>query len=138
MVNKFYTSAINWFKTSAVFKRPFKLLPGHWQLVEYFIEPGDELIHIQEHELKEKKQIWNIDFTTDNKYFHECNLNVALLLDITNGHWKTSRNFIVFTSSEKQGGFVEFQFAINNEQLKLLKKDAKGRIEFFGFFNRIA
>ena len=32
---------------------------------------------------------------------------------------------------------VEFQFAIEKEQLKLLKKDEKGSIEFFGFFNRI-
>jgi hypothetical protein len=137
MVNKIYTSATNWLKTSAMFKRPFKLIPGKWQLAEYFVEPGDELIHIHENELKEKQQIWNIDFTTDNKYIHECNLNIALLLDIKNGYWKTSRNFIVLTSSEKQGGLVEFQYAINNEQLKLLKKDEKGRIEFFGFFKRV-
>lgn len=138
MANKIYTSALNWLKTSEMFNQPHKRIPGKWQLAEYYFEAEDELIHMQEAELKEKQEIWNIDFIEDSKYSCKCNLEISLLSGLNGGNWKTTRNYITFISSEDNNYEVEFQFAIEKEQLKLLKKDSKGKIEFFGFFKRIA
>lgn len=121
-----------------MFARPSKQIPGRWQLVEYYIEKQDELRNIKEAQLKAEKELWNIDFAEDKKYSHQCNLPVSLLSGIKNGSWKISKNFITLSSSENSINNVEFQFAIEKEQLKLLKKDDKGRIDFFGFFNRLS
>lgn len=139
MNNKIFISILNWLRSTEMFARPSIQVPGSWQLVEYYIDMEDELINVTEARLKAEKELWNIHFSNkNNNYTHECNLSVSLLLNIKNGTWKISKNFITLNSSEKSGSIVEFQFAIEKEQLKLLKKDTIGRIEFFGFFNRLS
>jgi len=132
-----FTLILNWLKSTEMFARPSKQLPGKWQLEEYYVETGDELRNITESRLKAAKELWNIEFTADKNYLHECNLPVSFISGIKNGNWNTSQNFITLKFSGISNESVEFQFAIEKEQLKLLKKDEKGSIEFFGFFNRI-
>jgi hypothetical protein len=139
MENKIsFTSIINWLKSTEMFARPSKQIPGKWQLVEYYIETVDELRNIKEPQLKAENELWNIEFTIENKYYHQCNLPVWQISKIRNGDWSISKNFINFSSTDNSRNNIEFQFAIEKGTLKLLKKDALGRIEFFGFFNRIS
>jgi len=132
-----FTLILNWLKSTEMFARPSKQLPGKWQLEEYYVETGDELRNITESRLKAAKELWNIEFTADKNYLHECNLPVSFISGIKNGNWNTSQNFITLKFSGLSNESVEFPFATEKEQLKLLKKDEKGSIEFFGFFNRI-
>ena len=138
MENKIsFSGILNWLKSSEMFARPSKQIPGKWQLVEYYIENGDELRNINEAQLKEENGVWDIEFTVEKKFYHQCNLPVWQITKIKNGNWDISKNFITLTSSENIRNNIEFQFAIEKQKLKLLKKDALGRIEFFGFFNKI-
>ncbi len=121
-----------------MFARPSKQIPGKWQLVEYYLETGEVLQNISEAQLKAEKRNWDIDFNDKNSFSHQCNLPVSLISGIKNGSWQISRNFITLYSLEDLKMHVEFQFAIDKGQLRLLKKDEKGSIEFFGFFNRIS
>lgn len=120
-----------------MFARPSKQIPGKWQLFEYYIETGGELNHVTVDQLKAKNQLWNIEFREDENYLHLCNLPVSRISKIKDGKWSISKNYITLTSLENSKENIEFQFAIEKEQLKFLKKDEKGSIEFFGFFNRI-
>jgi hypothetical protein len=138
MENKIsFSSIINWLKSTEMFARPSKQIPGKWQLVEYYIEMGEELRNVKEAELKAKNEIWNIELTIENKFYHQCNLPVWQITKIKNGDWGISKNFIIFSSSDNHRNSIEFQFAVEKGKLKLLKKDALGRIEFFGFFNKL-
>jgi hypothetical protein len=49
------------------------------------------------------------------------NLAVTLISEIKNGNWSISKNYITLTSSGESVESFEFQFAIENEILKLLK-----------------
>jgi len=133
-----FTSIISWLKSTEMFARPSKQIPGKWQLVEYYIETVDELRNIKELDLRIKKEFSIIELTSEKRFYHQCNLPVGLISKISNGDWFVAKNYIVFSSSDNQSSRVEFQFAIENGKLKLLKKDTLGRIEFFGFFNRIS
>lgn len=128
---------LSWLQSTEMFARPSKQIPGKWQLFEYYVEKGNDLQNINEARLKEEKELWDIEFTIENKFYHQCNLPVWQIAKIKNGNWSVSKNFIKLTSSENERNNVEFQFAIEKEKLKLLKKDALGRIEFFGFFNKL-
>lgn len=119
-----------------MFARPSKQIPGKWELVEYYIEKGNELLNIKEEQLKVNSEFWHIEFTPDFNFSHDNNLPVWQIAKVKSGNWSFSKNFITLTSSENARNNIEFQFAIEKETLKLLKKDALGRIEFFGFFNR--
>jgi hypothetical protein len=120
-----------------MFARPSKQIPGKWHLVEYYTETENELRNITEAQLKAEKELWNIEFTEKKNYSHQCNLPVSLISEIKNGNWNISKNYITLSSSENSNERVEFQFAVEKELLKLLKKDEKGSIEFFGFFNKL-
>ena len=136
MKSKIFSEILSWLKSTEMFARPSKQIPGKWQLFEYYVERGNDLQNINEARLKEEKELWDIEFTVDNKYYHQCNLPVWQISKIKNGNWNISKNFITLSSSENERNSVEFQFAIEKETLKLLKKDALGRIEFFGFFRK--
>ena len=43
-----FTNFLNWIKTTEMFARPSKQLPGKWDLFEYYIEKDGDLIHIKE------------------------------------------------------------------------------------------
>lgn len=128
---------LNWLKTTEMFARPAKQLPGEWQLFEYYIEREKELEHITEESLKLKEQQWDIKFTEDQEYFHRSNLSVSLIASIENGSWSISKNFITLIDPQNFRNNIEFQFAIEKGNLRLLKKDAFGKIEFFGFFRKM-
>jgi hypothetical protein len=136
MANKIISQIWNWLKSSEMFARPSKQIPGKWELVEYYIESSEELHNFKETQLKEKKEFWQIEFTTESEFVHENNLPVWQISKIKNGNWNISKNYITLISSENKGNFIEFQFAVEKNILKLLKKDPLGRIEFFGFFKR--
>lgn len=137
MEYKFFTSIFNWLKSTEMFARPSKQLPGKWELFEYYIDTEDELLHFTTDQLKDGKLIWNIDFNENENYSHKCNLPVSLISEMKDGIWNISKNYITFLSPENFRNSIEFQFAIEKKTLKLLKKDPFGKIEFFGFFNKI-
>ena len=124
-------------KSTEIFARPSKQLPGKWQLFEYYIDEVKELKHVDSEMLTSDKQNWNIEFTENWKYIHSCVLPVLLIAEIENGSWSTSKNFITLNHPLNFRKNVEFQFAIEKGNLKLLKKDVFGKIEFFGFFKKL-
>lgn len=135
-LNSLFSKILNWLQSTEMFARPSKQLPGKWQLFEYYFEPEKELDHITEEQLKAENQSWDIEFAEDEKYFHKSNLSVSLISTIENGTWSISKNFITLIHPQEFRNNVEFQFAIEKGDLKILKKDEFGKIEFFGFFRK--
>ena len=131
-----FSDFFKWLKSTEMFDRPSKKLPGKWTLKEYYTEPEKELIHIKEDQMLKQQLFWEAEFIDNEKFYHKTNLSVPLLKDITNGTWSRSKNFISIIHPEDFRKNVEFQFAIDKDMLKLLKKDAFGKIEFFGFFEK--
>lgn len=125
-----------WLGATEMFARPSKKLPGKWVLFEFYTEPGKELIHKTSEQLTAEKIFWEIEFNTEEKYIHHSNLPIPVVAKITNGTWSRSKNFITLLHPDNFRDNVEFQFAIEKDNLKLLKKDSLGRIEFFGFFRK--
>lgn len=132
----FFSKFIHWLQSTEMFARPSKQLPGKWQLFEYFVEKNGELKNLKQQQLTELNLSWDIEFGTDNQFVHSNGLNLNLIQSIENGKWKLQKNFLELASKNSKP--VSFQFAIEKEQLKLLKKDETGQIEFFGFFRRIS
>lgn len=134
MKKKFiFTSVLSWLKSTEMFIRPSKQVPGKWQLMEYYTETENELRNITENQLKADGEFWNIEFTPEKNYSKNSNLPLPLISGLKNGNWNVSKNYITLNSS---GESVEFQFAIEKEILRILKKDNLGKIIFFGFFKR--
>jgi len=119
-----------------MFARPSKQIPGKWQLFEYYIEAGRELLHFTEDQLKVNEIFWTIEFNHDDHFSHNCFLPVAMIAEMKDGIWNVSKNYIHFISPENFRDSIQFQFAIDKGTMKLLKKDTTGRIEFFGFFRK--
>jgi len=132
-----FISVINWLKSTEMFARPSKQIPGKWHLVEYYTETESELRNISENQLKADSEFWNIEFTAEKKYSQNCNLAVSIISEIKNGNWNISKNYITLSPTGEMIESVEFQFAIEKEMLRILKKDNLGRIGFFGFFKRM-
>jgi hypothetical protein len=127
---------ISWLKTTELFFNPDTFLPGKWFLYEYYTEPGKELIHIQENQMIEKKLSWALEFTADKKFDYRANLPLPFLPGVKKGTWKRSKNFLTLVDPQNPDQSLEFQFAFEKENLKLLKKDSGGKIEIFGFFRK--
>jgi hypothetical protein len=125
----------NWLSTTEMFIRPSKKIPGKWQLFEYFSEPETELINIKEPQLKADSQYLEFEFEEES-YQLKSNLSIQLIQNIENGNWSITKNFITLIHTKDIRKNVEFQFAIEKGILKLLRKDAGGKIEFFGFFRK--
>jgi len=128
----------SWLKSTELFARPAKEIPGKWQLFEYYTETEGELVHLKEKQLKEMNQYWHIEFNSGGQVIHTSNLPVSFLHGSEHDNWQIIRNFITLYSSEKIQDDIKFQFAIEKQQLKLLKKDPSGRIEIFGFFRKMS
>lgn len=129
-----FATFVNWLKSTEMFARLSKQVPGKWKLVEYYFEPERTLIHIDETSFAEQKQFWEIEFEETQNYSHKTNLSIPLISTLENGTWNISRNFISLINPHDFRNTIEFQIAIEKGDLKLLKKDAFGKIEFFGFF----
>ena len=127
----------NWLKAGEIFARPSKMLPGKWQLFEFYYDSGADLINIKEAELQLSKNRMLIEFNIDSTLTINENLKFEIFRNFEKGNWLRKRNFVTFVSSEEHEENLTFQFDAGSEQLKLLKKDASGRIDFFGFFRRI-
>jgi len=129
-----FITIFQWLKTTEMFARPSKQLPGKWQLFEYYFDSEKELHHITEHELKAVNESWIIEFTEEENYIQKSKLQVSLISNIENGSWSISKNYVTLIHPKNFRNNIEFQFAISKGILKLLKKDAFGKFEFFGFF----
>jgi len=133
--NKIVPKIIKWLQSSEMFARPSKQIPGKWRLDEYYFETKDGLNHLPEPKLRESGQSWNIDFSPENRLNHVCSLPLPLLQNLTDCNWRIYRQFLYIIPASQET--IKFQYAIDKEQLRLLKKNVTGQIEFFGFFNRI-
>jgi len=132
------TKINNLLQSTEMFARPSKKLPGKWQLYEYYIDDAKDLKHINSEQLKYEKQNWDIEFIAEGeKFIHNSNLPVSLISLIENSSWSVSKNFITLNHPQNFTQNVEFQFAFEKGNLKLLKKDNSGKIEFFGFFKKL-
>ncbi len=137
MPNKISFSAIKeWLASTEMFARPSKKLPGKWELFEYYFEPEKELVHVEQIRMDSQKLFWQIDFAENDSFFHKTNVTVPLISKIDNGKWSIAKNFVTIINPDNFRNNVEFQFAVEKDVLKLLKKDGLGKIEFFGFFRR--
>lgn len=132
-----FSRFITWLGTTEMFARPSKQLPGKWKLFEYYFDSEKDLNHITEPQLKKLDESWEIEFTKEENYIQQSKMPLALISGIQNGTWSISKNYITFIHPENFRNNIEFQFAIEKGILKLLKKDAVGKIEFFGFFKNL-
>lgn len=131
-----FVTFFSWLKTTEMFARPSKLLPGKWQLFEYYMDTDSELCHIEEDKLKTADEKWLLEFS-EEMVVHQSNLSIPLIAGIENGTWSLAKNFITFIHPKDFRKNIEFQFAIEKNILKLLRKDGFGKIEFFGFFRKL-
>ncbi len=132
-----FSKIIKWLGSTEMFARPSKRLPGKWSLFEFYHEPGEELIHKTKEQVEAEKIFWEIEFDVNERYIQNTNLDIPVIAKLTNGTWSRSKNFITLIHPVNFRDNIDFQFAIEKENLKLLKKDSLGRIEFFGFFSRL-
>jgi len=84
MKNKIFSAILNWLQSTEMFARPSKQIPGKWQLFEYYVENGSDLQNINEARLKEVKEFWDIEFSVENKYYHQCNLPIWQISKVDN------------------------------------------------------
>ena len=129
-----FSKIITWIQTTEMFEKPSKKIPGKWQLFEYYIDSKDELFHFTEDNLIENGQSLNFDFGDKGNFERKSNLPVACIQNIEKGDWSTSKNFITLIDPDNFRNNVEFQFAFEKGNLKLLKRNKLGLIDFFGFF----
>ena len=132
-----FSKIYSWLQSTELFERPSKKIPGNWQLFEYYFEPEKDLIHVKEEQLKTDNQFGILEFEEENIFSFSCNLPISNLASISKGTWSISKNFITFIHPDDFRKNLEFQFAFEKENLKLLKKDQFGKILFFGFFKRV-
>jgi len=130
----FFSKISSWLHSTEMFARPSKKLPGTWKLFEYYRDLEDELLHITKEKLTDAQEELTINFTEDGNFIINSDLSVSLIKEIENGEWSISKNFVTIIHPKDFRRNVEFQFAFEKENLKLLKKDRLGNIEFFGFF----
>jgi hypothetical protein len=132
-----FSAIFKWLGRTELFARPSKKLPGKWKLYEYYVDVKDELLHFEEKMLAENRQGFEIEFNAEGNFVHSSSLPLSIIQNLENGEWSVSRNFITLMHPKNFRDNVEFQFAFEKGNLKLLKKDAFGNIEFFGFFKPI-
>ena len=133
----FFSKALRWLLSSELFARPSRQIPGKWQLFEYYTEPSGGLLHVEEEQLKMDGLYWEVHFLGDGMLVQQANLSLPFVLEPEESCWSRSKNFLNFIHSTDFRNNLEFQFAIDREHLRLLKKDPLGRIEFFGFFRKL-
>lgn len=133
----FFQKCKNWLQSTEMFERPQKKLPGRWQLFEYYVDAGEELLHFEEGELKLNKDVMTLGIHDEGQYTNVSTLSIKAIQSLQGGEWSISKNYITFLDPDNFRNHVEFQFAFEKGNLKLLRKDAFGKIEFFGFFKAL-
>ena len=132
-----FSSVIQWLKTTEMFARPSKQLPGKWRLFEYYTEKSGELIHVKESQLKQQDIFWEIEFNENGDFIQQTNAPSGFMENAEANQWNLSKNYITFLHPADFRKNEEFQFAVEKGNLKLLKKDFTGKIELFGFFRKL-
>ncbi|MEN8117833.1 MAG: hypothetical protein ABFS16_12680 [Bacteroidota bacterium] len=135
--NSFFSKLTGWLQSTEMFERPSRNIPGNWELFEYYIDTEKELLNFDDEHLKNNSQFLRLDLNEQNNYTISSNLSVSLFRTLDKGNWNISKNYITFIHPDNFRNSVEFQFAFEKGNLKLLKKDTLGKIEFFGFFRRL-
>ncbi|WP_297091065.1 hypothetical protein [uncultured Draconibacterium sp.] len=132
-----YLKLLAWLKSPAVFGRKIQLLPGKWELYEYYVDVDNELLHFELEYLKANNILFVISFLENREFIVAGNPPVKLFQPFSEGKWSVARNYISCIHPKDFRNNIEFQFAFEKGNLKLLKKDAMGKIEFFGFFRLV-
>lgn len=132
-----FSKFISWLASPEVFGSVSKSLVGTWLLFEYYMDEREELVHMREFDLQRESQKVLITFT-DEEFEVNAQISVPLVQRLKKGRWSIANNFITFVDPANFRNNVEFQFAFEKGNLKLLKKDERGMIEFFGFFKPVA
>ena len=132
-----FTSVILWLKTSEMFARPSKQLPGKWRLFEYYTEKSGELVNVKENQLKQQDIFWEIEFGENGDFRQQTNSPTGFIENSETNQWSLSKNYITFLHPADFRKNEEFQFAVEKRNLRLLKKDFTGKIELFGFFRKL-
>lgn len=112
-------------------------LPGQWKLYEYYTEPGNELLNIKPEQVRSEKHTWDIVFEENGGYQSSSNLKIPIPHNPETGKWSRAKNFVTLIHPDDFRKSIEFQFAFEKGNLKLLKKDDFGRILVFAFFERV-
>lgn len=137
ILQTFFTSVVQWLKSSEMFARPSKQLPGRWRLFEYYSEKSGELVNVKENELKQQDIFWEIEFGENGDFSQQTGSPDGFLENAGASQWSLSKNFITFLHPNDFRKNEEVQFAVEKGTLKLLKKDVSGKIDFFGFFKKL-
>ncbi len=131
-----FSVILRWLRSTGVFTKPSRQIPGKWQLFEYYTENAEELFHVVEEQLINQNRYWEIAFSDDGMMTQRTNISFPFSLKQQESRWSLSRNYLTIIQPDDFRNNVEFQFAIVRGNLKLLKKNSLGRIEFFGFFRK--
>lgn len=131
-----FSKIVYWLKTSEMFAQPSKQIPGRWQLYEYYTEPAGELLNVKEEQLKRKGHFLQMEFSENGDFNYTTNIPLTFFSEKVSYNWRRSKNFITLTHDAYFGKNLDFQFAIEKQTLKLLKKDVEGRIQFFAFLRK--
>lgn len=125
---------VAWLASPEVFGSIAKRIPGEWVLFEYYFDEKEELVHKIESDLKQNNESLQLNFLAEEKFTVNSKLVVSVFDRLQKGSWSVHRNYITLIDASDFRNNLEFQFAFEKENLKLLKKDKMGKIEFFGFF----
>jgi len=116
-------------------EKPVKKIIGNWQLFEYFIDREKELLHFDEAALIKNNTNFILTFFENTEFSLGGSSPVDILSSFNKGNWNISRNYLDLILFENTNN-IRFQFAFDKGIFKILKKDEKGNIEFFGFFRK--
>lgn len=131
------TFFLRWLKSTEMFARPSLQVPGRWELYEFYYEPEGMLIHVEKEAVKLENIRWEILIKSDGYFSQQSNIPVKILNGMTDCRWSLSGNYIRFMHPGNEKEHEEVQFAVVNDNLRLLKKESDGKIRFFGFFSRV-
>jgi hypothetical protein len=112
-------------------------LPGSFKLFEYYTDRGKELINVKENDIAAKGLFWDLIFNETGTYQSKANLDIPLVSGLKPGEWSKNKNFVTLSQPHDFRSNIEFQFAFDHGNLKLLKKDDFGNIIVFAFFKRL-
>jgi hypothetical protein len=131
------TLLLSWVKSTEMFSRPSRRVPGKWHLYEFYYEPEGQLIHVDEEGLKFGNLEWEIILNPQGHFSQQSSVPVKILDGLSNCRWSLSGNYIKLIHPVNDSEHEEVQFAVVNDNLRLLKKETDGTIRFFGFFRRV-
>jgi hypothetical protein len=113
-------------------------LQGSWKLFEYYTEYNCDLTNFKEPQITAEKITWDLEFIDGGKYKQHTSLKIPIIEALGAGTWSRERNYVTIIHPADFRQNVEFQFAFEKGNLKLLKKDVMGKIIVFAFFKRVS